>query len=86
MKKAMLELLVFILAALETVYGPQTLYYRRGLFGVKVFKNPARYAVQQSCDQNKTMKLFEEGRKYVETLKLLYSLSIQGCKHHRIRA
>ena len=42
-KKAMVALLVFIIATLDIVFGRKKLLDAKGLFGDDVFKNPARY-------------------------------------------
>ena len=42
-KKAMVALLVFIIATLEIVFGRKKLLDAKGPFGDDVFKNPARY-------------------------------------------
>ena len=42
-KKAMVALLVFIIATLEIVFGRKKLLDAKGPFGDNVFKNPARY-------------------------------------------
>ena len=42
-KKAMVTLLVIIIATLEIVFGRKKLLDAKGPFGDDVFKNPARY-------------------------------------------
>ena len=42
-KKAMVSLLVFIIATLEIIFGRKLLIDAKGPFGDNVIKNPARY-------------------------------------------
>ena len=42
-KKAMVALLVFVIATLEIIFGRKKLLDAKGLFGDNVIKNPARY-------------------------------------------
>ena len=47
-KKAMVALLVLIMATLEIVFGRKKLLDAKGPFGDNVFKNPARYYMDAS--------------------------------------
>ena len=45
-KKAMVALLVFIIATLERVFGRKKLFDAKGPFGDYVIKNPARFKLR----------------------------------------
>ena len=48
-KKAMVALLVFIIATLEIIFGRKKLFYTKGPFGDNVIKNPARHIYIVFC-------------------------------------
>ena len=81
MKKVMVALLVFILVALKTVYGPKTLYdtWKRS----KIRLDMPYSKVVTKIRPTHFRTFFKQ---FPETLQLLYSLLTQGCKHHRVRA
>ena len=48
-KKAMVALLVFIIATLEITFGRKKLFDTKGPFGDNVIKNPARHIYTVFC-------------------------------------